>query len=105
MGGISFSLGTERSATMRSLLAPVAALLVLAASPSASPAIDQPLSPRSIETEHAVILQDLAAYAAQGTSTAAAARDVLDLMRPHIQKEEELVLPLVSLLPRCPKGK
>jgi hypothetical protein len=90
---------------MRSLLATAAALLVLAASPSASLAIDQTLSPRSIETEHAVILQDLAAYAAQGTSTAATAQDVLDLMRPHIQKEEELVLPLVSLLPEVSEGK
>jgi hypothetical protein len=89
---------------MRSLLASAAALLVLAASPSASLAIDPPPSPQSIKTEHAAILQGLAAYAAQGTTTAAAAQDVLDLMRPHIQKEEQLVLPLLSLLPAVSEG-
>jgi hypothetical protein len=94
----------KRSATLTSLLASAAALLVLAASSSASLAFDRPPSPRSIKTEHEVILRGLAAYAAEGTSTAAAAQVVLDLMRPHIQKEEELVLPLLSLLPDVSEG-
>jgi hypothetical protein len=58
-----------------------------------------------MKAQHEEIVQGLSHYVTQGTPTAAAAKKVLDLMRPHLQKEEELVFPLLSLLPDVSEGR
>jgi hypothetical protein len=58
-----------------------------------------------MKAQHEEIVQSLSHYATQGTPTAAAAKKVLDLIRPHLQKEEELVFPLLVLLPDVSEGR
>jgi hypothetical protein len=90
---------------MKTILASATALLVLIAGTTASIGSAQPLPPQSMKTEHDAIVRGLTIYAAQGTQTTATAQTLLDLMRPHLQKEEELVFPLLSLLPAVSEGR
>jgi hypothetical protein len=90
---------------MKSILSPAVALLVVVTGSSLPAAASQPQAPGSMKAQHEEIVQGLSRYATQGTPTAPAAEKVLDLMRPHLQKEEELVFPLLSLLPDVSEGR
>ena len=90
---------------MKTILASATALLVLIAGTAASIGAAQPLPPQSMKTEHDEIVRGLTVYATQGTQTAATAQTLLDLMEPHLKKEEELVFPLLSLLPAVSDGR
>lgn len=90
---------------MKSFSLPAMVVLFAVAGPSLSLAAAQPLAPGSMKAQHEEIIQDLTQYAARGAPTAAAARNVLELMTPHLKKEEELVFPLLALLPDVSEGR
>jgi len=90
---------------MKSFSLPAMVVILVAASPSLSMADGQPPAPGAMRAEHEEIIQDLTRYAAQGAPTAAAARNVLELMTPHLKREEELVFPLLALLPDISEGR
>jgi len=67
----------------------------------AQPGVDIPLS---VRTEHEGVLRYLRGIAARPTPEGAAAQKVLDLLIPHMAKEEEIILPPLVLLPALASG-
>jgi hypothetical protein len=61
--------------------------------------------PQSVATEHESTLNYLRSIAARPTPEGAAAQKVIDLLTPHMAKEEEFVLPPLVLLPELSAGK
>ena len=90
---------------MKSFAMSAMAAFFVAASPSLSMAANLPPAPGSMKAQHEEIIQGLSRYAAQGAPMAMAAQKVLDLMEPHLKREEELVFPLLSLLPDVSEGR
>jgi hemerythrin HHE cation binding domain-containing protein len=90
---------------MKPLAVQKMAVFFVVASSSLSMAANQPPAPGSMKTQHEEIIQGLSQYATQGAPTAEAAQKVLDLMKPHFEREEELVAPLLSLLPDVSEGR
>jgi hypothetical protein len=88
---------------MKSILAAALALL-LGVGSSASIAASPLIQPNSIRTQHEEIVQGLSRLANGEAEMAAAARVILDLMKPHLVKEQELVLPLLAILPSVAEG-
>ena len=61
--------------------------------------------PQSVVSEHESTLTFLRAVAARPTPEGAAAQKVIDLLIPHMAKEEEFILPPLVLLPELAAGK
>jgi hypothetical protein len=62
-------------------------------------------APESLREEHADILRRLEAAAQGPGAGGAAARDVLELIGPHVAREDEFVLPPLSLLHALASGR
>ncbi len=93
-----------RSRTIATLLA---ALIVL---PFTATAFAQPAPatrdiPQSLRVEHDNTLQQLTHLAQRRGPVGAAARDALALFKRHTQREEEFILPPLTLLPVLADGK
>ncbi len=65
-----------------------------------------PLStPSSVSTTHESLLQLLVVAQRLGGKTGRVAEEVARLVKPHIEKEEEIFLPLLGILPEAAGGK
>jgi hypothetical protein len=60
--------------------------------------------PLSLLLEHAALDAELKAVAREPGLVGVAARSVLDVVEPHMRREQELVLPPLRLLPRLASG-
>lgn len=60
--------------------------------------------PASTMTEHEALHQALTRLEEEAGPVGEAARDVADLLRPHIRREEEFALPPLAVLPALAKG-
>lgn len=67
--------------------------------------VDALPAPGSLAAEHRDILQSLGRLAAEPNASAAAAQRLIDLMRPHMQREADFVYPPLSLLPAVAEGR
>jgi hypothetical protein len=61
--------------------------------------------PQSVAAEHESTLAYLRSIAAKPTPEGAAAQKVIDLLLPHMAKEEAFVVPPLALLPELAAGK
>ncbi len=61
--------------------------------------------PQSVALEHKSVLAYLRRIAEKPTAEGAAAQKVIDLLVPHMAKEEEFILPPLTLLPELAAGK
>ena len=61
--------------------------------------------PQSLRLEHQEIIRQITALAEQPAPVGPEARRLLDLVKPHLQRNEEVMLPPLSLLPLVAKGK
>lgn len=61
--------------------------------------------PQSVRSEHESVLGYLRGIAAKPTPEGAAAQKVIDLLIPHMAKEESFILPPLVLLPDLAAGK
>lgn len=61
--------------------------------------------PQSAVAEHESVLANLRSIAARPTPEGAAAQKVIDLLLPHMAKEEAFILPPLVLLPDIAAGK
>ncbi len=61
--------------------------------------------PQSVRSEHESVLAYLHVIAAKPTPEGAAAQKVIDLLIPHMAKEEEFIIPPLALLPDLAAGK
>lgn len=85
-------------------------LVALITSGVAAPAIAQTTMamheiPQSLRLEHEETLTQLAALARRPGAVGVEARKALDLFKRHIKREEEYVLPPLTLLPQLADGK
>jgi hypothetical protein len=62
-------------------------------------------APESLREEHADIFRRLEAVARAEGAPGAAAREILEVLRPHVAKEEAFVLPPLSLLHALASGR
>ncbi len=60
--------------------------------------------PRSLTDEHEELHAGLAGAFRAGGRKAEAARRLLEVLHPHLVKEEEIAMPLLGLLPRLAAG-
>jgi hypothetical protein len=82
----------------------------IVASYTAAPAAAQPPSnvhdiPQSLRVEHEDTLNQLTVLARRHGPVGDAARKALDLFKRHLQREEEYILPPLTLLPLLADGK
>ena len=61
--------------------------------------------PQSVALEHKSVLAYLRRIAEKPTAEGAAAQKVIDILVPHMAKEEEFILPPLTLLPEMAAGK
>jgi iron-sulfur cluster repair protein YtfE (RIC family) len=61
--------------------------------------------PQSLQIEHKELSKELAVVAEAGGKIGEAAKTVAYIMNAHFQKEEQFVLPALSLLPTLAQGK
>jgi len=61
--------------------------------------------PQSLRLEHQEIIRQITALAEQPAPVGPEARKLLDLVKPHLQRHEEVILPPLTLLPLIAKGK
>jgi hypothetical protein len=61
--------------------------------------------PGSLTLEHQEILRELGRFAEPASPTATVARSLLDVLEPHMQREEEFVYPPLVLLPAIAEGR
>lgn len=54
--------------------------------------------PESLREEHEFFMERLKRYSARNDETGKALRQLLELLEPHVQKEDELVLPLLGAI-------
>lgn len=54
--------------------------------------------PESLKEEHEALVEALKTHSARKDKTGAAVRDLLRILKPHMEKEDELVMPLLGLL-------
>ena len=85
-------------------------LLGVVAIGTAGPAAAQPVTtghdiPQSLRLEHEDTLNQLAALARRPGPVGVEARKALDLFKRHIKREEEYILPPLTLLPQLADGK
>lgn len=62
------------------------------------------MTPKSLAMEHEELLKALESGFQAGGKVAEAARKLMEMIRPHFAREEELVLPPLSLLPALAAG-
>lgn len=70
---------------------------------SAQPLTHRPI-PMSLLEEHADIIMSLRTASTAGSVIAPAAREVLAVLEPHLQREQQLALAPLRLLPRLANG-
>jgi iron-sulfur cluster repair protein YtfE (RIC family) len=61
--------------------------------------------PEALERQHDLIHEQLARAVAEGAGTGAAAKAVVEALRPHVAKEEDFGLPALGLLPHLVAGR
>ena len=61
-------------------------------------------TPKSLIMEHEELLKELESGLQDGGKVAEAARRLMEMIRPHFAREEQLVLPPLSLLPALAAG-
>jgi len=61
--------------------------------------------PQSLREEHEAFIEGLKSYSTGNGETASAVRELLGLLEPHIEKENEFVLPLLGVLRGLAAGK
>ena len=98
---------------MRPSAIPLPAMSILAAILAASlarPVVAQPAPhagdiPQSLRVEHDHTLEQLGILGRRKTPVGAEARKALALFRQHLQREEDFILPPLTLLPQLADGK
>ena len=98
---------------MRSSAIPLPAMIILAAVLAAG--LARPVAaqsaphagdiPQSLRVEHDHTLEQLGILSRRKTPVGAEARKALTLFRQHLQREEDFILPPLTLLPQLADGK
>ena len=61
--------------------------------------------PEALQSQHELLRQQLALAAAEGGRTGKAAEALVEVLRPHVVKEEDFALPALGLLQHLVAGK